>query len=153
MAEAPDVHPVAEATDLERRVLAHERILQSLVSFLSRQDPRLLVHLTETFVEPMERARREQDFTQTDDYAEEFIRAVPVLGPGQASAGTAASAVTGPASEEASMAWKPVNTPDRVTTSERNGVWSVTVDGVFRGDYHQRAHAEAAAALARMTST
>lgn len=37
----------------------------------------------------------------------------------------------------------------RVLTRERHGIWSVTVDGAFLGDYHHREDAEAAATLAR----
>ena len=37
----------------------------------------------------------------------------------------------------------------RVLTRERHGIWSVTVDGAFLGDYHHREDAEAAAKRAR----
>ncbi|WP_143526310.1 hypothetical protein [Roseivivax lentus] len=30
---------------------------------------------------------------------------------------------------------------------KKNGIWKVTLDGKFRGDYHQEEHALAAAAL------
>jgi hypothetical protein len=69
-----------EATDLERRVLAHERILQSLIAYMARTEPRFVDHLRERFVEPMSMARHEHDHRETDDYAEEFIRAVMLLG-------------------------------------------------------------------------
>jgi len=36
-----------------------------------------------------------------------------------------------------------------VLIRKRNGIWSVTVGGVFLGDYHLREDAEAAATLAR----
>lgn len=36
-----------------------------------------------------------------------------------------------------------------VQTRLRHGIWSVTVDGAFLGDYHHREDAEAAATLAR----
>ena len=39
----------------------------------------------------------------------------------------------------------------RVQFRERNGIWEVRVDGVFRGDYHRKEHAAAAAALARLS--
>lgn len=41
----------------------------------------------------------------------------------------------------------------RVLTSKRHGIWSVTVDGTFLGDYHHREDAEAAATLARLNTT
>ena len=34
---------------------------------------------------------------------------------------------------------------------ERNGIWEVRVDGRFRGDYHQKEHALAAAALHKVS--
>jgi hypothetical protein len=69
-----------EATDLERRVLAHERILQALIAYMARTEPRFVDHLKARFVEPMSMARHEHDHRETDDYAEEFIRAVMLLG-------------------------------------------------------------------------
>ena len=76
------VMPIAspETTDLERRVLAHEKVLQPLIAFMARAEPRFVDHLKERFVEPMNMARREHDHRETDDYAEEFIRAVMLLG-------------------------------------------------------------------------
>ncbi|ETX26767.1 hypothetical protein RISW2_19365, partial [Roseivivax isoporae LMG 25204] len=40
---------------------------------------------------------------------------------------------------------------DRVQVRERSGIWEVQVDGEFRGDYHQKEHAIAAAALHKMS--
>ena len=37
-----------------------------------------------------------------------------------------------------------------VLVRERNGVWEVKVDGKFRGDYHQKEDALAAATLHRL---
>lgn len=70
----------SESTDLERRVLAHERVLQALIAYMARTEPRFIDHLRERFVEPMRMARHENDHRETDDYAEEFIRAVMLLG-------------------------------------------------------------------------
>ena len=46
----------------------------------------------------------------------------------------------------------PLPPKDRVQVCERNGIWAVKVDRAFRGDYHARDHAEAAAAVARLGS-
>ncbi|GHF75313.1 hypothetical protein [Seohaeicola zhoushanensis] len=73
-----------ETTDLERRVLAHERILQALIAYMARSEPRFVDHLRERFVEPMRLTRHEYDHRETDDYAEEFIRAVMLLGEARA---------------------------------------------------------------------
>lgn len=74
--------PIAspETTELERRVLAHERILQALIAYMARTEPRFVDHLRERFVEPMSMARHEHDHRETDIYAAEFIRAVMLLG-------------------------------------------------------------------------
>lgn len=143
----PELHP--QTTDLERRVLAHERILQSLIAYMSRAEPRFLDHLRKTFVEPMAMARREQDFTETDDYAEEFVRAVTALGEAQRSrdriaidrrpSGTCTT--TGPAD---------ASPRERVQILEHDGIWTVSVNSRVMGDYHRREQAEAAAALARL---
>lgn len=148
---APNTVP--ETTQLERRVLAHERILQSLIAYMSRAEPRFLDHLSRTFVEPMEKVHREQDFVETNDYAEEFIRVVSALDDAQRLRDRRALRRLPReknAGNEASRIPVPERPPERVQTSERNGIWRVTVDGVFRGDYHKREHAETAAALARL---
>lgn len=38
-----------------------------------------------------------------------------------------------------------------VQVRERNGIWEVQVDGKFRGDYLQKEHALAAAALHKLS--
>lgn len=148
--------PIAspETTELERRVLAHERILQALIAYMARTEPRFVDHLQERFVEPMSMARHEHDHRETDDYAEEFIRAVMLLG-------------EVPKAKEPEMTDKqpvPLKSKDgqdssvngpplrgRVQVRERNGIWEVEVDGKFRGDYHQKEHALAAATLHKLS--
>jgi len=65
---------------MERRVLAHKRILQSLIAFMARTESRFIDHLRELLVNPLKMARREHDYRNVDDYAEEFIRAIILLG-------------------------------------------------------------------------
>ena len=150
--------PIAspETTDLERRLLAHERILQALIAYMARAEPRFIDHLRARFVEPMSMARHEHDHRETDDYAEEFIRAVLLLGEARA-----------PNAKEPEMTnMKPVPPKSRgaqdssmnrqaqrggVQVRERNGIWEVNIDGKFRGDYHQKEHALAAAALHKLS--
>jgi hypothetical protein len=145
-----------ETTDLERRVLAHERILQSLIAYMSRTEPRFVEHLQKCFIEPMAMVHHEQDYRDVDDYAEEFIRAIM---------GIAEIPITSiPRSGEDAMAGKvlkdkgpsippplPVVRPERVKVIARNGVWEVKVDGAFLGDYHLKEQALAAAALANLS--
>mgnify|MGYP006302963989 CR=1 FL=1 len=146
-----------EATDLERRVLAHERVLQALIAYMARTEPRFIDHLRDRFVEPMRMTRHEHDHRETDDYAEEFIRAVMLLGD-----------VRAPKAKEPDMTDKqPVSPrrgggqgpamdrperPDRVQIRQRSGIWEVKVDGKFHGDYHQKEHALAAAALVKLAT-
>lgn len=148
--------PVPDTTDLERRVLAHERILQSLIAYMSRTEPRFLDHLKKRFIDTMVVAQHEHNYRDVDDYAEEFIRAVMFLGE--------PSTPRAPDPQEGRMpfgkpgdqqspepALFPDLQPDRVQTQKRSGIWEVRVDGVFWGDYHQQEHARAAAALARLS--
>ena len=150
--------PIAspETTELERRVLAHERILQALIAYMARTEPRFVDHLRERFIEPMRLTRHEHDHRETDDYAAEFIRAVMLLGEARA-----------PQSKETKVTDEQPASPkdqerqdhperksirrDRVQVRERNGIWQVQVDGKFRGDYHQKEHALAAAALHKLS--
>lgn len=146
-----------ETTDLERRVLAHERVLQALIAYMARTEPRFIDHLRERFVEPMNMARHEHDYRETDDYAEEFIRAVILLGEVRApkvkepdkndkqpapprSRGEQGSSIDQSAQRSG------------VQVRERNGIWEVQVDGRFRGDYRQKEHALAAAALHKLST-
>ncbi len=146
-------HPTRATTDLERRVQAYERI-KPLIAYMSRLDPRILDHLAKNFVDPMEISRREQDYTETDDYAEEFIRTV--IGMRAAQTGREKSSRTvGPMqkADQFSIGIEPVAQPrpatDRVEVRERNGIWRVTIDGDFLGDYHTREGADDSAALAK----
>ncbi|MDG4650522.1 hypothetical protein P6F26_18920 [Roseibacterium sp. SDUM158017] len=147
----------AEATELERRVLAHERILQALIAYMARTEPRFIDHLRERFVEPMRMTKHEHDYRETDDYAEEFIRAVILLGdlrPPMAKEPDMTDNETAPPGRgdgQGSGMERPEQ-PDRVQIRERSGIWEVKVDGKFHGDYHQKEHALAAAALVKLST-
>ncbi|MFW8636103.1 hypothetical protein [Cribrihabitans pelagius] len=145
-----------EATDLERRMLAHERILQSLIAYMSHTEPRFLEHLKKRFVEPMAMVRHEHDHRNSDDYAEEFIRAVMVLGETQLPKAASSTVLVKPLHQpeekkNSGQLYRPTAEAERVRVRERNGIWEVKVDGVFHGDYHDKGNALAAAALARLS--
>ena len=146
-----------ETTDLERRVLAHERILQALIAYMARTEPRFVDHLRDRFVEPMRMARHEHDHRETDDYAEEFIRAVMLLGEVRApkakepDMADTKTVPPGRGDGQGSDTQRPER-PDRVQIRERSGIWEVKVDGKFHGDYHQKEHALAAAALVKLST-
>lgn len=150
----PIVSP--ETTDLERRVLAHERVLQALIAYMARTEPRFIDHLRERFVEPMKSTQREHDYRETNHYAEEFIQAVILLGEVRApKAKDPDMTVKQPVPPKSSRGQGlSVNRPthrDWVQVRERNGIWEVKADGKFIGDYHQREHALAAAALFKLS--
>lgn len=65
-----------ENTDLERRVLAHERILQVLIAHLAETEPNVLSRLRDVFSEGHTLGAYDQDYTDTAGYAEQFIHAV-----------------------------------------------------------------------------
>ena len=101
-------------------------------------------------------SRHENDHRETDDYAEEFNRAVMLLGevraPNQKEPEVTDKQPLPPRSrgeQSSSMDWSAPR--GRVQVRERNGIWEVQVDGKFRGDYHQKEHALAAAALHKLS--
>ena len=153
MTQRSTPHEPIENTELEGRLLAHERILKSLIAYMSRTQPRLLDHLSKTIVQQAGKVPSEYDQPDGDDYAEQFIRAVAALGDAETVRKPAALGPLHPrinARNDATLVSVPPLTNDRIQTSKRNGIWTVTVDGVFRGDYYERAQAEAAAAVARL---
>lgn len=69
-----------EDTDLERRVLAHERILQVLIAQMDEAEPKFMDRLKATFARRHVLGEGEQDFTATEQYAEQFLRQIESLG-------------------------------------------------------------------------
>lgn len=65
-----------EITTLERRVLAHERILQALLGQLADDDPEILVQLKARFGSGHNLGEYEQDFVSTDHFGDHFIRSI-----------------------------------------------------------------------------
>lgn len=125
---------------------------------MARTEPRVIDYLRNRFVEPMAMARREHDYRDADDYAEKFIRAAMLLGETRA----ACASDTGKLVESArlSVEWlsprrpsHPAIQPGRVQLKERNGIWEVRMDGVFRGDFHKKEHALAVMALVTLPHT
>ncbi|NOW46465.1 hypothetical protein FHW96_002625 [Novosphingobium sp. SG751A] len=65
-----------EATDLERRVLAHERILQALIRHLAEGDPHIFARLKDTFGTGHDLGEHDQDHVSTNQYGDQFIRSI-----------------------------------------------------------------------------
>jgi hypothetical protein len=66
----------AEATELERRVLAHARILQSLICFLAENQPEILERLKLAFGSGHNVGEYEQDYSSTEQYGDMFVRMI-----------------------------------------------------------------------------
>jgi len=68
-----------ENTDLERRVLAHEQILQVLIAHMAEAEPKFLDRLQQIFTKHHTLGADEHDYTGTAAYAEQFIQQVARL--------------------------------------------------------------------------
>ena len=65
-----------ENTDLERRVLAHERILRALIRHIAEEQPDILMRLKQTFSLGHVLGEDEQDYVSTQQYGDQFIREI-----------------------------------------------------------------------------
>lgn len=135
-----------ENTDLERRVLAHEQILQALMAQLAEHEPGFLDRMRKRFASAR-RGAHEHDYVETADYAEDFLREVIRLG---------RSPQVEPVAQTVKEPWaipRAAGTPqgDQATvirTARVGGVWHVTRDNAFLGDYLAEAPARDAATKA-----
>jgi hypothetical protein len=122
-----------EDTDLERRVLAHEQILQALMAQLAEGQPGFLDRMRDRFASAR-RGAYEHDYVETADHAEAFLREVMRLGRvgKDPSRGTRSAA---PAAAFAGPAVRGANSRAVVRSERSGGIWHVTRDGDFLGDY------------------
>lgn len=136
-----------EDTDLERRVLAHEKILQALITNLIDERPELLGSLCAQFSAPG-CGGYQHDHTATAEYAEQFMHEVsrgrfPQSRPHP----ELVKGVVAPAATDLEPTGDPVTT---IRSQRRSGIWQVTRDRLFHGDYTQPGPAmDAAVAVAR----
>jgi hypothetical protein len=136
----------SEDTDLERRVLAHEEILQALMAQLAEGQPGFLDRMSDRFASAR-RGAHEHDYVETADYSEAFLHEVMRL----VRAHEARHAVPAAAAAAEAPRVPRAREPDRpvvVRTWPIGGVWHVTRDEVFFGDYLAEGPARAAAARA-----
>lgn len=128
-----------EDTDLERRVLAHERILQALIAHIAEAEPKFIARLSAVFSETPGAGRREHDYTDTHGYADQFIQNLLRLVARRAGSAEERR----PMSEQANASGGGRNPiialeEQSVTLLEvghRSGIWAVTRDGQFYGHY------------------
>ncbi len=136
-----------EETDLHRRVLAHERILQALISHMAEIEPDFLTRLHAIFTEPVRMDRPEHDYRDTASYAADFLKTVVRLGADR----------TEPTELPTFSSWlkaeahgeEPDAAPRQGVTLlqifRRSRIWHVHKDGSFLGDYRTLQHARDAA--------
>ena len=137
-----------ENTDLERRVLAHERILQTLIAELSAGNPGIIDAVKEKFVVESRRSYQ-HDYVETDDYAEQFMVEVQRLIRSLPRRDSQPEPKADQA-EPALLAHTTRRPRDLIRTQLRHGVWHVTRNDTFLGDYKAAEPAfDAAIKLAR----
>jgi hypothetical protein len=132
-----------ENTDLERRVLAHEQILQALMAHLAAEQPNFLDRVQERFASVRPGAY-DRDDIETADYAEAFLGEVARLG---RTRGAAGAGVATPAGSSSSRP-PPEDDSTLIHSARSGGVWHVTRNGAFLGDYLSEAPARREAARA-----
>jgi hypothetical protein len=135
-----------ENTDLERRVLAHERVLQALLAELARKNPGILDALRSSFIVGSRQAYQ-HDYVETDDYAEQFMvevnRLIRRLPQERLADLKGESPMPTPPQKGAPSS-------DLIRTELRDGVWHVTRNDKFYGDYlTQQSAVDAALKLSR----
>jgi hypothetical protein len=122
-----------ENTDLERRVLAHEQILQALMVQLAEGQPGFLDRMRDRFAS-VRRGADEHDHVETVDYAEVFLGEVMRLT--RVGAGAARGTPSAPpAATSPGPAVRGADSRTVVRSARSSGIWRVTRNGDFLGDY------------------
>jgi hypothetical protein len=139
-----------ENTDLERRVLAHEQILQAFIAYMVETDPKILERMREAFSHPIHIDTTDATEVDTAGYAARFVREVVRLGVTQSSL-TEPSLVSKwddlwPTSGEVNL--RNENVPVRFEIRERDDLWEVLRNGKLSGGYISHSGALEAAKLA-----
>jgi hypothetical protein len=131
-----------ENTDLERRVLAHERILQVLIAHMAEGEPKFTARLSAVFGDSMRVGRREHDYTDTHAYADQFIRKILRLGEHVQSAGSpdVLPEQRPRLADDSGQAGDTAAAPSEVAptlfeVAHLCGIWEVTKDGRLYGHY------------------
>lgn len=139
--ELMEAQMAVENTDLERRVLAHEQILQALMAQIAEGRPDFLDAMRQRFASAR-RGAYEYDYVETADYAEAFIREVMRL---MRVRGSAAPQPAPPSTvAHSAMRADARPSPVIIRSNLAHGVWHVTCDDVFLGDYLSEDAAQAA---------
>jgi len=137
-ARAPTRYGPVENTDLERRVLAHEQILQALIAHMAEAEPEFINRLNRAFNNPDHLSRREHDYTDTAQHAEQFVREVIRLGERPGKPAILANQPAGPLLRASTVEHDGEQhgiVPTVFLVAHRAGRWTVTRDGQFYGHY------------------
>lgn len=129
----------AEDTDLERRVLAHEQILQALIAHMVETEPKFLERLSATFSHPVRLGAENVSYTDTAAYAARFVREVIRLGEAPDTQTTSKVALWDdlwPTSGETGLVNE--NVPVRFEIRQRDDMWEVIRNGRLAGGYISR---------------
>ena len=132
---------VAHIQDLQRRVLAHEQILQAVIAHLVEAEPKFLHRLSETFSHPVHLEPVRHDYNASAAYAARFVREVIRLGEAHAPVPSQIALWDDlwPTSGEAGLLNE--NVPVRFEIRQRDDLWEVVRDGRLVGGYISQAGA------------
>lgn len=140
----------SQDTAIERRMLAHEQILQALIAHMVETEPKFLERLSATFGRPVRVAQALRDYKDTAEYAASFVREIVKLGEsGSGKSGLSLVAKWDdlwPTRGETDL--QNENVPVRFEIFHRDGVWEVIRDGHLIGGYVHHVGAREAALAA-----
>ena len=146
------IHPIrpaagaVEDTDLERRVLAHERILQALSADIAEAEARFVSRLSALDSEPSPEGGHEGEPADSPAYADQFVQEVLRLierrsdrealrEPAPPENGADGQA-GGPAAGSVTNSERPVGpVVTKIEVRHQAGIWQVTRNGRFHGHY------------------
>lgn len=135
--------------DLERRVLAHEQVLQALIAYMVETDPKILERMKAAFSHPVHMPSPDRQ-TDTAAYAAAFVREVIRLGDkSPASSDPSPAALWDalwPTAGEANLLNE--NVPVRFVVRQRDDLWEVLRDGRLIGGFISQSGALETAHLA-----
>jgi hypothetical protein len=134
-----------QATDIERRVAAHDQILQALIAYLVESDTKILEHMREALSQPVKIGP--DAFTDSAAYAARFVREVirrdVARFPAASPSPTALWDDLWPTSGEDQLLNE--NVPVRFEILQRDDMWEVLRNGKLCGGYISRKNALEAA--------
>lgn len=128
--------------ELERLDIAHERVLQAMIAYMERNDPKFLDRLMDRLANPKKRPNATGSYGDFKDYAGEFLHAEKRLGETilPLSPSPQRNARISSTATDASDLGLDVTVSrqvSRICVSKTNGLWQVKVDGEFFGDFGQ----------------